>query len=46
MVTWPEEDALRPGERDFTVDHGHMFHPRAIEWLGLADSGALVRSSE
>ncbi|UCC30954.1 MAG: cysteine desulfurase-like protein [Phycisphaerales bacterium] len=41
----PEEIARRLGERGLGVNHGHMYAPRVIEWLGLADSGGVVRVS-
>lgn len=37
--------ARQLGERGLGVIHGHMYAPRVIEWLGLAESGGVVRIS-
>jgi cysteine desulfurase family protein (TIGR01976 family) len=41
----PGHVARRLGERGFGVNHGHMYAPRVIEWLGLTDSGGVIRAS-
>jgi cysteine desulfurase family protein (TIGR01976 family) len=41
----PEEVANRLGERGLGVIHGHMYAPRVVEWLGLAEAGGVVRIS-
>jgi cysteine desulfurase family protein (TIGR01976 family) len=40
-----EEVARALGERGLGVNQGHMYAPRVIQWLGLADSGGVVRVS-
>ena len=40
-----EEVARALGEQGFGVNQGHMYAPRVIEWLGVEDSGGVVRVS-
>lgn len=40
-----EEVARALGEQGLGVNQGHMYASRVIEWLGVADSGGVVRVS-
>jgi len=41
----PQKVARHLGEHGLGVIHGHMSAPRVIEWLGLANSGGVIRVS-